>query len=50
MSTRNATIFKIQNWYLWSVILNFLNNAFEAAELWSIVRLTVVLRLLFFYL
>ena len=48
MSTTNVIIFKIQNLYLRSVILKFQNpnDAFETAELWCIVHLTTILRLL----
>ena len=47
MSTTNV-VFKIQNSYLWPVISKFLNrnNAFETAELWCIVYLKTILRLL----
>ena len=46
MSTTNVTIFKIQNLYLWSVILKFWNpnDAFETAELWYNVHLTTILK------
>ena len=44
MPKRSTIIFKIQNQSLWSVILDFLNNAFEVAEFFIIVGLTAVLR------
>ena len=46
MSARNIIIFRIQNQYLWSVIYNFPNNAFETNGFWCIVSLTAILRLL----
>ena len=45
MSSMNVIILYL---YLWSVILKFQNpnHAFETAELWCIVHLTTILRLL----
>ena len=45
-SARNTIVFIIQDRYFWSLIWSFPKNAFETAEFWGIVNLTVILRLL----